>query len=54
MNVSGGGLAREMLNRTQRRRKVKVKVKVAGRRLLPRPAASKVLKRMNASVESAY
>lgn len=41
--------ALDLVDGTKRGRKVKV----AGRRLLPRPAASKVVKKMNGSLEGA-
>lgn len=48
MNGYGGAPALNLVDWTRRGRKVKV----AGRRLLPRPAASKVVEKMNASLEN--
>ena len=49
MNGFGGAFALDLLNWVKRGRKVKV----AGRRLLPRPTVSKKLEKMNASMEGA-
>ena len=50
MNGCDEACALDLVDGTKRERKAK---EVAGRRLLPRPAASKMVKKMSASLEGA-